>query len=520
MRRDEIIGRRYKLVEQLGKGGMGAVWRAWDLIGYRWVAIKVISKSQNDMTGEDTEERFQAWREFLARFRQEALLLGKLMHPGIPEIYGSDTHRGDPYIVMKLVEGNSLNKFYKNNRPFHVPVAASLAYQIAEPLAGVHELHVAHRDIKPANLVLGLDGRVVLVDFGIARLLQNGSTQITNKTRSIGTVGYMSPEQIKGGPIGVLSDMYSFGCVCYELFTGNPPFFPDENGVSINDQHLHVEPLPMRESTPRVPEALDQFVLQLLSKDSAGRPDTSEALRVLSGYLPAKGSPAPRPILDPDPTRPFREADSHRPTEKTLKSRRRSGRRSSYLSRQECLQAIEEASREIEEGEFGESLERLLGLLPRMRSAWGFRDKLYKSAYLVGADGLRDAGDRDRARTLYERILQDHLQDSTNEGSGQKLTARTGMGHCRCPYQGNEAALEDLREAVAGAGDLSGEWRCVVMDRCHELAIKLAEHGYSQEVQNIMPGLSGERNRGDSLNAAGADSATGHTYRPCSQEIM
>lgn len=491
MEHGEIVGGRYRVIELLGQGGMGSVWRAQDISLGHWVAIKVIRRKRDEMRGNDTDVRFQEWRALRARFRREARLLQTLRHPGIPELYDEDSHRGDPYIVMRLVEGVPLNKFYKTRRPFHVPVAIAIAYQIADALACAHALPVAHRDLKPKNLVLGEDGRMALLDFGIARPLQDGATQITEHARSIGTVGYMSPEQIRGEPVNVLTDMYAFGCVCYELLAGRPPFLAGDDDGRIREQHLYEEPPPIGDFTSRVPEALDDFVLQLLSKNPMDRPDTAVALRMLTHYLPKLGSPAPELRLDPDPTRPFREGQSEKRDE-PVRPRRRPGRRASFLSERKCRETFDQVREELDAGEPGEALDRLLDLLPRMRREWGFTKPFYRDARLLCADGLCAAGNYGRAREIYTEMLQDHRADPSDEGRGSYLVARIGIAQCLCPFGGNAEALDELRAVVAEVPELTVPWARPVVACCRELAIKLAELGYQDEVDDILRGLPDE----------------------------
>jgi eukaryotic-like serine/threonine-protein kinase len=212
---------QYEIVSELGAGGMGEVWRAWDTLLHREVAIKVLR----------TEHARDAER--MRRFEQEARAAGMLNHSNIVVVHAIGNERGSPYLVTELLDGETLKQHLERERP---PVRRAIEYaiQIARGLAAAHDKNIVHRDLKPENIFVTKDSRIKILDFGLAKLLQPPA-HMDGKTRSgmiLGTVGYMSPEQAMGLPADARSDIFSFGLVLYELLTGkqalgNPREIPD-----------------------------------------------------------------------------------------------------------------------------------------------------------------------------------------------------------------------------------------------------------------------------------------------------
>ena len=165
MRPGDVLGDRYELGKLIGKGGMAEVWEARDLQVQRRVAVKFLRPDQDPAGIEDEEGWFENLTALRGRFRREGALLGRLRHPGIPELFSQGSYGTDPYIVMQLIEGVSLHHFLERHNPT-VGAAAAIVAQIADALVHVHSLPVVHRDIKPYNLLVALDGTVVLIDFG------------------------------------------------------------------------------------------------------------------------------------------------------------------------------------------------------------------------------------------------------------------------------------------------------------------------------------------------------------------
>lgn len=263
------LGGRYRVEEPIGAGGMGDVWRGVDLRLRRPVAIKVLPAE------------LAADESAVERFRREAETTAALQHPGITVTFDIDEHRDGQeqliFLVMELLTGRDLGTVLARE-PHGLPIesAVSLAAQAADALAAAHSRGIVHRDIKPANLFLLDDGRVKLCDFGIARL--SDATQLTASGSYIGTPLYMAPEQFRGERLDARSDLYSLGCVLYELLVGSPPFDSGENPAAIMYRHLNETPAPPRSRRPDVPEHLDRLTLDLLAKDPAARPQSAAAV--------------------------------------------------------------------------------------------------------------------------------------------------------------------------------------------------------------------------------------------------
>ncbi|MGK5531437.1 protein kinase domain-containing protein [Streptomyces sp. URMC 129] len=287
---------RYHLLELIGRGGMGEVWRARDASLDRRVAVKCLKP-----LGARQEEPFlRALRE---RFRREARVAAALQHRGITVVHDFGEADGTLYLVMELLDGHNLSQVLHDLRPepLSVPEIADIADQVAAALAYTHEQGVIHRDLKPANVMRLADGTVKICDFGIARLAQDIglSAKLTSAGMAMGTPHYMSPEQIAGLPVDHRSDLYSLGCVLYEIATGAPPFdLGDPWAILVG--HRDTPPEPPRARRPDLPEELEEFILALLAKDPADRPqDVAARARALvaagSGTTLAVRVPAPRP---------------------------------------------------------------------------------------------------------------------------------------------------------------------------------------------------------------------------------
>ncbi|MFJ8395193.1 serine/threonine-protein kinase [Streptomyces sp. NPDC094144] len=282
----EVLESRYRLVEMLGAGGMGQVWRAVDSRLDRDVAVKVITQSP------------LATSQSAARFRQEARATARLTHPRIVTIHdhGEAAVAGHQvlFLVMELVPGRSMASFTAADRR-SVESVVAWGLQICAGLAAAHRAGVVHRDIKPANVMVYGDGEhdLKICDFGIARLVEESGTGLTGTGATIGTPAYMSPEQVRGDrTLDGRSDLYSLGCLLYELLAGRPPF--EGAGWSVLAQHLNGTPEPVRSLRPGVPAALDHLVISLLRKDPDHRPATAdEVSERLRGVLDGPGDGPP-----------------------------------------------------------------------------------------------------------------------------------------------------------------------------------------------------------------------------------
>ncbi|AEW93132.1 MULTISPECIES: serine/threonine-protein kinase [Streptomycetaceae] len=298
---DGLIRERYRLIERIGRGGMGEVWRAHDEALGRDVAVKAL----RPYGVAADPARLDVLRE---RFRREARVAASLQHHGITVVHDFGEDDGLLYLVMELLHGRNLAQLLEDGErvPLPVPDVLDIAGQVAAALAYTHAHGVVHRDLKPANVVRLADGAVKICDFGIARLGHDAgfTARLTGTGTAMGTPQYMSPEQIAGDAVDHRSDLYSFGCVLYELATGTPPFDVGD-AWAVLVAHRDTPPEPPRLRRPELPEAFDRLVLDLLAKDPAERPrDASVVAKRLAAIRPHDAAPGWAGRLAPGPAAP------------------------------------------------------------------------------------------------------------------------------------------------------------------------------------------------------------------------
>ncbi|SES31106.1 serine/threonine-protein kinase [Streptomyces qinglanensis] len=269
-----LIHGRYRLLDLVGRGGMGEVWRARDESLGRRVAVKCLKP----LARRDDAGFLRVLRE---RFRREARVAASLQHRGVTVVHDFGDDDGLLYLVMELLEGRNLSQLLADNKGQPLPMAEVLdvAEQVAAALTYTHAQGVVHRDLKPANVMRSEDGAVKICDFGIARLAHDiGFTaRISGTGTAMGTPHYMSPEQIADSAVDHRSDLYSFGCVLYEIATGSPPF---EGGDpwAVLVGHRDTPPVPPRVHRPELPPPLAAAILRLLAKAPDERPGAAAGL--------------------------------------------------------------------------------------------------------------------------------------------------------------------------------------------------------------------------------------------------
>lgn len=279
MSQPRLLGGRYELDTVIGRGGMAEVYRARDLRLDRVVAVKTL---RSDLARDPT---------FQARFRREAQSAASLNHPSVIAVYDTGEDMiGDtsiPYIVMEHVDGSTLRDLLRENRALLPEKALEVTDGILRALDYSHRGGIVHRDIKPANVMLTRQHEVKVMDFGIARAMADTAATMTQTAQVIGTAQYLSPEQARGERVDARSDIYSTGCVLYELLTGKPPFTGD-SPVAIAYQHVREEPVPPSQVDPQIPQWADAIVLKAMAKDADNRYQNAtefrqEIQRVLQG---------------------------------------------------------------------------------------------------------------------------------------------------------------------------------------------------------------------------------------------
>lgn len=291
------LGGRYRLLELLGQGGMARIFRARDAQLERDVAVKLLRTE----FGKDPD--------FLARFRDEARAAASLSHPNITAVFDFGEDASGPYIVMELVEGQDLASILRDNGPLAPRQAARICAEVGKALHAAHVRGIVHRDVKPSNILVGRDGRVKVADFGIARAL--AESQLTLPGSTMGSVHYFSPEQARGEPATVASDIYALGIVLFEVLTGQRPFSGD-GAAAVALARLTTAPARPSSLRAGIPGALDQIVLRAMALDPAARFASAVAMSsALEDYLadpsgmgPAAGSVPPARPPAAAPARP------------------------------------------------------------------------------------------------------------------------------------------------------------------------------------------------------------------------
>lgn len=247
----ELIAGRYRLLGNLGEGGMAVVHRAEDTRFGRTVAVKIL------------RDTYAADASFLSLFEQEARAAAGLAHPNIATVFDSGSDAGKHFMVLEYVPGQDLKTLIQQRSPLPVSEAVGYAQQLLSGLGAAHAAGMVHRDIKPQNLLITPEGKLKILDFGIARAL--GGASFTRPGEVLGSVHYLSPEQARGEKASPASDIYSAGVVLYEMLTGRRPF-EGENVTGVLYQQVHEVPPSPHEFNPRIPKGLEAVVLQALAK--------------------------------------------------------------------------------------------------------------------------------------------------------------------------------------------------------------------------------------------------------------
>ncbi len=266
---------KYEIAEQIGVGGFGTVYKAWDPFIQRWVALKTCNASETEAT---------------QRFFREAQLVGALQHPNITLIFDFGIEGQTPYFVQEFLTGTDLDEMLESKKPTLEGVLAILL-QVCAGLDFAHSRGIVHRDIKPANIRVLEDGTIKIMDFGIAKSLE-GESRLTQTGVALGTAGYLAPEQLSGKPIDPRTDLFSLGVMAYEMVTGVRPF-SGPNLSNVIYQILNQNPVPPRQRNSACPDRLERAILKAIAKDPAERyatvRDFGADLKDVLAALPRRG---------------------------------------------------------------------------------------------------------------------------------------------------------------------------------------------------------------------------------------
>ncbi|XUL85960.1 serine/threonine-protein kinase [Streptomyces galilaeus] len=286
MKQQVLIAGRYRLHVAIGRGAMGEVWQAYDEVGGRPVAVKLLHAQNSEPTA-------------AARFRLEAQTAGRLSHPHVVGVLDFGEQEGRLFLVMELVQGESLSAVLAQAGSLPAEQVARIAAHSAAGMAAAHEQGIVHRDIKPGNLLLDADGSVKIADFGIAQFMNDPGGALTATGQIVGTSLYIAPERALGQPAGPPSDVYSLGCVLYQLLVGQPPFRAS-SAIAVLHHHLDTAPVPPRELGVGLPPAFENYLLGLLAKRPEDRPTAGQAANWFATGA-WKGHPEPLPAAAPPP---------------------------------------------------------------------------------------------------------------------------------------------------------------------------------------------------------------------------
>lgn len=259
----QMINDRYELIRSIGEGGMANVYLALDTILDRKVAVKIL---RGDLADDE---------KFVRRFQREAISASSLTDPNIVEVYDVGEDNGKYFIVMEYVEGKTLKQLVKRRGNLTLPEVIDIMLQLTSAISHAHNSYIIHRDIKPQNVIILEDGRVKIMDFGIAVALNAGEFTQTNSV--MGTVYYIPPEQANGNTATIKSDIYSLGILMYELVTGSVPF-KGENPVEVAIKHMR-EPIPdICEYDPEMPQSIENIILKACAKNPKNRYESAEEM--------------------------------------------------------------------------------------------------------------------------------------------------------------------------------------------------------------------------------------------------
>jgi serine/threonine protein kinase len=398
---------------------MGEVWGAEDTMLGRRVAIKFVLLPD---------------AELHRRFTREAKALSRLDHPGVPALYDFGATDGRHYMIMQFIRGNGLHDVIAEHAPLSIGWVASIGAQIASVLAAAHQQGVLHRDLKPSNLMLCPDGSIRVLDFGLAFMHDADVTTLTQTGQQLGTAAYMSPEQVECNRVTAHADIYSLGCVLYELATGRP-LFTGPNDHSVKTQHVMTRAIPAGRHRDDIPEGLDELLMAMVEKDLADRPaDVQEVYERLMPYLSGTG---PLGDMTGDLSSPlmlYSRALSRTTIAGPLLPTTESQAVPDDFSQEDARRARRDAQSLIRESRYGEATALLEEAVARTPNAPGLREQLAE-AYLTAGD--------------YYRAAREYRELAAASEPGQAFHYRLQEATCHAHLGDTELALHLMTALVA-----------------------------------------------------------------------
>ncbi|MFI2199719.1 protein kinase [Streptomyces sp. NPDC020192] len=493
---------RYELIEEIESGGMGTVWRGYDAVLDREIAVKLI---RPDVVASPAQAQ-----EFARRFEREARVTARIGHHGVPQVFDAvldEASYDRLYLVMEYVRGISLRTVLacaEDGTAALLPVSwvASIAAQICTVLSYAHAVPVVHRDLKPDNVLIASDGTIKVLDFGIAKLLRTDVTRLTATGSRIGTSRYMPPEQIDCAQITPLSDLYALGCVLHELLAGEPVFSGD-NEYQLLHQHMNVPPKPLRTLRPEVPEDLEALVLDLLAKVPEQRPaDAYAVYERLSPHLPQPGSAAEPVALThdgspsevPDPTVVYRQPNA--PLRRTTPTAPSLGPMAPVPVPARVDTALREAIREAyarsadlaESGRFAQAADVLKAVIATVGTALGAHNprvlglRRQRAAVLMAGEDFRRAlPEFDALAAVYAR--------TAGPADESTLECRRHAAHCRANLGQATVALREFQEVLEVVSDEAGDASETALDLRRSIGVLLFSEGRRAEAEGVLDAL-------------------------------
>lgn len=487
--RNEPIAGRYELVEQLDAGGMGQVWRGYDGVLDREIAVKLIRRDVIS-TPEQAEE-------FAKRFRREARVTARIQHHGVPQVYDAvlDRSYDRVYLVMEFVHGTSLRAFIDPHRPLPVSWAAAIAAQICAVLSHAHAIPVVHRDLKPDNVLVTEAGTVKLLDFGIAAILRTDVTRLTSSGNPIGTSRYMPPEQIQGAQITPHSDLYALGCVLHELLCGQP-VFDGSNDFQLMQQHVYQAPRPLRELRAGVPESLERLVLHLLAKTPEQRPaDAYDVYERLLPLLPLPGSRLPdgeqQPTGIPDPTLLYRRPNAPRPRPDTASpvpapaTGAPVAEPAAVLAteiRDAIKAAVSHSDELLEDDRFAQAADVLQNAIAPAAEALGTENARVLSLRARRAAILVIGGDFRHALPEFDALVVAYTR-TAGPASSDAIACLRQAAHCRAELGQTTAALRQFRQVLTHVRAADGDASPTALDLRRNIGLLLLAEGNTTDAR-------------------------------------